>query len=74
MTFKPGIDDLREAPSLENIPLLLAQGANLCVYDPVGIDSFKRSYPEDSPDEMHKAGVEYYSVGRKAITKSILPL
>lgn len=27
LTFKPGTDDLREAPSLENVPLLLEQGA-----------------------------------------------
>ncbi len=46
LTFKPGTDDLREAPSLENIPLLLEQGADIYVYDPVGMDNFKRKYPE----------------------------
>ncbi|BBB91664.1 MAG TPA: UDP-glucose/GDP-mannose dehydrogenase family protein [Methylomusa anaerophila] len=45
LTFKPGTDDLREAPSLENIPLLLAQGADIYAYDPVGMDNFKRKYP-----------------------------
>ncbi|WP_417090090.1 UDP-glucose dehydrogenase family protein, partial [Eubacterium maltosivorans] len=35
LTFKPGTDDLREAPSLENIPLLLKQGAQVAAYDPV---------------------------------------
>ena len=29
LTFKPNTDDLREAPSLENIPLLLDEGANV---------------------------------------------
>ena len=46
LTFKPDTDDLREAPSLSNVPLLLAQGANIYAYDPVGMDNFKRKYPE----------------------------
>lgn len=50
LTFKPGTDDLREAPSLENIPLLLAQGADIYAYDPVGADNFKSLYPEGRSD------------------------
>ena len=46
LTFKPGTDDLREAPSLENVPLLLDQGADIYAYDPVGADNFKKKYPE----------------------------
>ncbi|OZT78634.1 UDP-glucose dehydrogenase family protein [Salinicoccus roseus] len=46
LTFKPGTDDLREAPSLENIPLLLEQGADVIAYDPVGADNFSKHYPE----------------------------
>jgi len=46
LTFKPGTDDLREAASLENIPLLLEQGADIYAYDPVGADNFRRLYPE----------------------------
>ncbi|MEL7633372.1 UDP-glucose/GDP-mannose dehydrogenase family protein [Sporomusa sphaeroides] len=46
LTFKPGTDDLREAPSLANVPLLLAQGADIWAYDPVGLDNFKQKYPE----------------------------
>lgn len=46
LTFKPGTDDLREAASLENVPLLLAQGANIFAYDPVGTENFARVYPE----------------------------
>ncbi|MBT2290569.1 UDP-glucose/GDP-mannose dehydrogenase family protein [Paenibacillus albidus] len=47
LTFKPGTDDLREAPSLENVPLLLEQGAEIYAYDPVGKNSFSKKYPED---------------------------
>ncbi len=46
LTFKPGTDDLREAPSLDNIPLLLEQGAEIYAYDPIGINNFARIYPE----------------------------
>lgn len=46
LTFKPGTDDLREAPSLENIPLLLEQGAEVYAFDPVGKENFKKIYPE----------------------------
>lgn len=46
LTFKPGTDDLREAPSLVNIPLLLEAGADIWAYDPVGIENFRKKYPE----------------------------
>lgn len=51
LTFKPGTDDLREAPSLDNVALLLQQGAHLRVFDPVGMDRFKRVFPEGSHGE-----------------------
>lgn len=46
LTFKPGTDDLREAPSIDNVKLLLEQGANIKAYDPVGMDNFKKIFPE----------------------------
>ncbi|EDZ52022.1 MAG TPA: UDP-glucose/GDP-mannose dehydrogenase family protein [Bacillus sp. (in: Bacteria)] len=46
LTFKPGTDDLREAASLENIPLLLEQGADIYAFDPVGASNFAKVYPE----------------------------
>ena len=56
LTFKPGTDDLREAPSLDNIPLLLAQGADLYAYDPVGVENFKQKYPEG---KSSKGSIQY---------------
>lgn len=50
LTFKPGTDDLREAPSLDNVPLLLEQGADIYAYDPVGIENFQMKYPEGKID------------------------
>lgn len=50
LTFKAGTDDLREAPSAENIKLLLAQGAQIYAYDPVGIPRAKQQFPEGKLD------------------------
>lgn len=46
LAFKPGTDDLREAPSIDNVELLLAHGAQVYAYDPVAMDNFKKKYPE----------------------------
>ncbi|GFP74223.1 UDP-glucose dehydrogenase family protein [Clostridium fungisolvens] len=46
LTFKPGTDDLREAPSLENVPLLLEHGAQVYAFDPVGKENFEKRFPE----------------------------
>lgn len=41
LAFKPGTDDLREAPSLALIELLLASGAQVAAYDPVAMENAK---------------------------------
>lgn len=46
LAFKPGTDDLREAPSLDNVELLLEGGADIYAYDPAASENFKRKYPE----------------------------
>ena len=46
LTFKPGTDDLREAPSIPNIELLVGEGAQVCAWDPQGVDNYKRQFPE----------------------------
>ena len=45
LTFKAGTDDLREAPSIDNIELLLKQGASIYAFDPVGEDNFEKRFP-----------------------------
>ena len=42
LTFKPGTDDLREAPSLISVPILLEDGVHVKAWDPVGVENFKR--------------------------------
>jgi UDPglucose 6-dehydrogenase len=59
LTFKPGTDDLREAPSIPNVKILLEDEADIYAYDPVGMDNFKKIFPEqisyvDSPEEALK--------------------
>jgi UDPglucose 6-dehydrogenase len=128
LTFKPGTDDLREAASLDNIPLLLNQGADIYAYDPIGAGNFAEVFPEGknskgsityvekiedaldganvcfiftewgevksivpetykmlmrtplvydgrniySIEEMKQAGIEYHSVGRKAVDREVM--
>lgn len=46
LAFKPGTDDLREAPSLENVPILIEQNADIYAFDPAGEENFSRRFPE----------------------------
>lgn len=60
LSFKPGTDDLREAPSLDNVALLLEQGAKISAYDPVATNNFKKIYPTeiDYKDNLEDALVD----------------
>lgn len=47
LAFKPDTDDLREAPALDNIEILLEEGANIKAYDPKAIENSKKIYPTE---------------------------
>jgi UDPglucose 6-dehydrogenase len=56
VAFKAGTDDLREAPSLDNVKLLLEAGADIHFYDPAAADAFSRRFEgrvnrAESPEE-----------------------
>jgi UDPglucose 6-dehydrogenase len=55
LTFKPNTDDIREAPALRVIPLLLERQALITAYDPKGTVHTKPMFPDihyaDSPYE-----------------------
>ena len=46
LAFKPGTDDMREAPSLTVIDQLLQRGAEICAYDPVAMPQARRALGE----------------------------
>lgn len=48
LSFKPGTDDMREAPSVELINELLAAGASINCYDPVAIEEAKHCLPSEA--------------------------
>lgn len=45
LAFKPGTDDMREAPSIELINALINAGATVQAFDPVAIDTASREFP-----------------------------
>ena len=46
LTFKPNTDDMRDAPSLEILPRLMAAGARVRAFDPEGMGEAERLMPE----------------------------
>ena len=46
-TFKPNTDDLRESPAIDNISILLDDGAKVKVYDPVGENNLKKIFKDE---------------------------
>jgi len=48
LTFKPGTDDIREAPSTVIVDRLLKEGAAVNAYDPKAMMKFRDRYPQIS--------------------------
>jgi UDPglucose 6-dehydrogenase len=74
LTFKPGTDDLREAPSIPNVKMLLQEGAEVIAYDPVGEDNFKKLFPteityvQDPKEALKDADLAFLFTEWKEIT------
>ena len=46
VAFKPGTDDVRDAPALDVIDGLLAEGARVRLHDPVALQHVRERYPD----------------------------
>ena len=74
LSFKPNTDDIREAPALYIIEDLLNAGAEICAYDPEGIENVKQYFsnlPDDKKSRLSFAD-SYYDVLRGADFLAIL--
>ena len=61
LAFKPGTDDMREAPSLVLIDELLKSGCSICAYDPVAEKEAQRRLGENTIDyakDMYEALID----------------
>lgn len=67
LTFKAGTDDLREAPSIDNLKLLLIAGADVYAYDPKGAERAKQLFPEG---KIEKGSMTYVSSVEEALNKA----
>ncbi|MDX2103930.1 MAG: UDP-glucose/GDP-mannose dehydrogenase family protein [Alphaproteobacteria bacterium] len=47
LTFKPNTDDMRDSPSLDIVPALLAAGATVRAYDPEGMHEARKILPPE---------------------------
>ena len=62
LAFKPNTDDMREAPSIPIINLLLKEGANVLATDPIALEEAKHL--------LHHKNLEFVITAEDAITDS----
>ncbi len=67
LTFKAGTDDLREAPSIDNLKLLLAAGADVYAYDPKGSERSRQLFPEG---KLENGTMHYVASVNEALDKA----
>lgn len=71
LSFKPGTDDVREAPSRSLIAQLLRHGAQIQAFDPVASNEFQHALELDLADEPHLlAGIQYVNKAIDALEKA----
>src|SRR5204862_5412295 len=58
LSFKPRTDDIRDAPSIEIIRELIANGAKLQASDPAAIEAMKRILPETNALSYHRKNLD----------------
>jgi UDPglucose 6-dehydrogenase len=58
LAFKPNTDDMREAPSLSILPVLVAEGADVSAYDPAAMTEARKLLPEVTTEADPYACIE----------------
>jgi UDPglucose 6-dehydrogenase len=58
LAFKPNTDDMREAPSLSILPVLVAEGAEVRAYDPAAMVEAHKLLPEVTTEADPYACIE----------------
>jgi UDPglucose 6-dehydrogenase len=58
LAFKPNTDDMREAPSLSILPVLVAEGAEVSAYDPAAMAEARKLLPEVTTESDPYACIE----------------
>ncbi|MBR5318206.1 MAG: UDP-glucose/GDP-mannose dehydrogenase family protein [Peptococcaceae bacterium] len=69
LTFKPDTDDLREAPSLVNVPILLDEGATIHAWDAVGVENFQKVMEKA---DCNTNNIVYYATPEEALNDADL--
>ena len=67
LSFKPGTDDIREAPSLKVVGRLLEEGCILRLYDPKATEAFRRFFPEECGRLTYASSPEEAAEGADAL-------
>ncbi len=72
LSFKPNTDDIREAPSLDVIKLLLKEKAKVRVYDPVSMDNAKKLFSDSHSDSQIEFSKDPYEAAKNSDALLIL--
>ena len=67
LAFKPGTDDIREAPSLKVVQRLLEEGCLLRLYDPRAMEAFRLLFPEQADRITYASSPEVAAEGADAL-------
>lgn len=67
LSFKPGTDDIRDAPSLAVVERLVEEGARLRLHDPYAMPAFRERFPARTPGVAYAVSPEDAAAGADAI-------
>ena len=62
LSFKPGTDDMRQAPSIVTIKSIIKKGGNVQVFDPVAMSSAQKEFSVKELTHIKFCNSEYESL------------